>query len=344
MRDNRVKLAILIVLLVAIAIVVLLLLRGCREEERTVAGGAFTASMDILDLHTPLGVTADQTGQIYISNTGASEVRVYSPEGDMLYKIDSGEDDKGEAFQYWSPYGIAYDDAREKLYVADYIVRVIDKEGNFKYNLVPPPEAVTTDQSQSGLRPNQVALSSDRVYVTSRDGIYIFDAEDGTFITHWGTRGPGVGQYDFPNGIAVDEETGNIFVVDVNNWRVVSLDMDGNVRWILGRQEDGAVKSPFRLPRSVAVGPDGFVYVTDAPDRIIILDQDGNLVSIVGERGTEEAQLNFPEGIYITQDNWLLVADRENNRVQVWSLTSEPDPADPVEVEKFKESLRDYQQ
>lgn len=343
MKDNRVKLAILITLVVAIAIVILLLLRGCQEEEKTVAGGAFTASMDIVDLHTPLGVTADQDGQIYISNTGASEVRVYSPEGEMLYKIDSGEDEKGEAFQYWSPYGIAYDDARGKLYVADYTVRVVDKEGNYFYSLTPPAEAITEDESVSTLRPNQVALTSDRVYVTSRDGIYVFDAEDGTFITHWGSRGPGVGQYDFPNGIAVDEETGNVFVVDVNNWRVVSLTSDGQVRWILGRQEDGAVKSPFRLPRSVAVGPDGLVYITDAPDRIVVLDQDGNLVSVEGERGTAEAQLNFPEGIYITDNNRLLVADRENNRVQVWDLAAEPNTADFTEVEKFKEALRNYQ-
>ena len=178
--------------------------------------------------------------------------------------------------------------------------------------------------------------------MTSRDGIYVFNAADGQYLQHWGTRGSDVGQYDFPNGIAVDEETGNLFVVDVNNWRVTSLTTDGEIRWMLGRQEGGAVKSPFRLPRSVAVGPDGLVYVTDAPDRIIVLDQDGNLVAIIGERGTEDTKMNFPEGIFVSDSNQLMFADRENNRVQVWDLTDELDPPDPVEVQDFKDALRNY--
>ncbi len=158
---------------------------------------------------------------------------------------------------------------------------------------------------------------------------------------HWGTRGSQVGQYDFPNGIAVDENTGNIFVVDVNNWRLVSLDMNGKVRWIIGNQENG-VSSPFRLPRSVAIGPDGLVYVSDAPDRILVFDQDGNLVSILGERGTAETQINFPEGLYVSDDNRLYFADRENNRVQIWDLTGEMSTPSEGDVNKFKEALKQY--
>ncbi len=301
MRDNRVKLAILVILIIALVIAILLLLRSC-EDEQTVAGGAFTSALNISDLRTPLGVTTDENGNIYVSNTGASEVVVYNGNGEMLYKIDGGEDENGQPFDYASPYGLAVDDESGKLYIADYTLRVVDKEGNFLYNLSPPPEAITADQSQRAIRPNQVALAAGRVFVTSRDGIYVFDAKDGAYLEHWGTRGPGKDQFDFPNGIAADEETGNIFVVDVNNWRVTSLTTTGNLRWILGRQDNGAVKSPFRLPRSVAVGPDGLVYVTDAPDRIVVLDQAGNLVGIIGERGTEETQLNFPEGIYVADD------------------------------------------
>lgn len=62
-----------------------------------------------------------------------------------------------------------------------------------------------------------------------------------------------------------------------------------------------------------------------------------------GERGTEDAQLNFPEGLAISSSNKLYIADRENNRVQVWQLTSEMPLPDTAEVEKFKKAMRTYQ-
>jgi DNA-binding beta-propeller fold protein YncE len=341
MRDNRAKIVIVAVLAVALIIVLLLLLRGCNREE-TVAGGDITAATSITDLKTPLAVTVGGDGKIYISDTGEKKVRVYDGNGAYLYDIDSGQDDQGQPYQYYSPYGLAVDDGNNRLYIADYMLRVVDPEGNFLYNLTPPPEAVTVDQSESAIRPNQIALTSDRVYVTSRDGIYIFDAAAGQYLEHWGTRGAAVGQFDFPNGIAVDENTGNIFVVDVNNWRLISMTEDGRYRWVLGIQDNGQVKSPFRLPRSVAVGPDGRVYVSDAPDRILVLDQDGNLTGIIGERGTEETKMNFPEGLFITDDNRLLFADRENNRVQVWQLSDNISEPDAGEVKKFADGLRWY--
>ena len=341
MRDNRIKIAIVIILSIALIAVLLFLLRGCRQE-KMVAGGDITSATSITDLKTPLAVAVDADGKIYVSNTGARKVSVYDSNGDPLYDIDSGQDDQGEPYQYYSPYGLAIDNQNNKLYIADYMLRVVDKEGNFLYNIVPPPEAITVDESQSAIRPNQVALNAERVYVTSRDGIYIFDAASGQYIEHWGTRGPAVGQYDFPNGIAIDKDTGNIFVVDVNNWRVVSLTEDGRVRWTIGGEGNGEAKSPFRLPRSVAVGPDGLVYITDAPDRIVVLDQDGNLVGIIGERGTEQTQINFPEGIFITDDNRLLFADRENNRVQVWQLTNDLSEPGIAEVQKFADATKHY--
>lgn len=150
-------------------------------------------------------------------------------------------------------------------------------------------------------------------------------------------------KYWSPNGVAVDEQTGNMFVVDINNRHIVSLATDGQVRWTLGPQNGDMAKSPFNITRSAAVDPNGPVYVSDAPDRIVILDQDGNLVSIVGERGTENTQLNYPEGIYVTDDSRLQVAGRENNRVQVWDLSAELDTADLGDVEISKEALRNYQ-
>lgn len=342
MQENKGKLIILGVLIAALAIVGLLLSRKANDPGKQIAGTSFSLMISIYDLRTPLAVTVDGENNIYVSNTGESEVVVYDPDGVMQYRLSSINDEKGEEIKFYSPYGLAVDDENNKLYVCDYTVRVLDKAGNYLYSLTPPPEAVLDAPGLGTARPNMVSLYKDKVYVTSRDGIFVFD-NTGKYITRWGTRGSAVGQYDFPNGIATDPETGNIFVVDTNNWRLVSLTPDGKPRWIIGAWEDAKIGSPFHLPRSVAIGPDGLVYVSDVPDRILVFDQDGTLKAIIGERGTEDAQLNFPEGMAISSSNKLYIADRENNRVQVWQLTSEMPLPDTAEVEKFKKAMRTFQ-
>jgi len=49
----------------------------------------------------------------------------------------------------------------------------------------------------------------------------------GEFITAWGERGSGDGQFQFPVDVAVDTTNGYVFVLDQNNARVqVFTEMD----------------------------------------------------------------------------------------------------------------------
>ncbi len=139
MRDNRVKIIILVLLALLLAVVVFLLVRGCSRQEKTVAGANVETTMEILDLLTPLNVIADESGNIFVSNTGKGEVDVFDPDGNLMYKIDSGEEKDGAGFQLYSPYGLAIDEENNRLYVADYELRVFDKQGNYLYKISPPP-------------------------------------------------------------------------------------------------------------------------------------------------------------------------------------------------------------
>lgn len=340
--STRNKLIILGVLLLVLILVTVAISRKVGQTSQQISGTSFTLMTTIYDLRTPLGVAVDGEENIYVADTGNVKLRFYDPSGVERFSINQAVEPKDESktYEFGTLYGMAVDDARNKVYVCDTVVYVFDKAGNFQYFLKPPEGTVTTKPGEGSPRPNEVALYKDKVYVTSRDGIYIFSAEDGKFIDHWGKRGAEVGNYDFPNGIAIDQTNGNIYVVDTNNWRVVALTPDGKPRWTLGNQDDGKVSSPFHLPRSIAVGPDGRLYVSDVPDRIIVLDSDGNLVATIGDRGTEDAQLNFPEGIAITASNKMVFADRENNRVQVWQLSDPLPTPSTADVDKFKKALR----
>jgi DNA-binding beta-propeller fold protein YncE len=281
---------------------------------------------------------------MFVSNTGGSEVDVYDKSGKKKFRVDTVDQD-GKPLRFESPTGIAVDENLNRVYVCDNTfggVRVLNKAGEFQFNLPRTPDGLAQIKNYTaGFAPQGVAVSGDKVYVTSTDGVYVFDSE-GTALDHWGTKGKERGQFDFPNGIAADPDSGNIYVADSLNARIVALSPDGTVRWMLGSPDvEGSITSPFGLPRGVAVGPDGLIYVSDTfSSQFVVLDQDGGLVSVFGERGTMDTQVNFPEGVAVSEDNTFYVADRQNNRVQAWQLSSEMPAPSSAEVKEFAESLQ----
>ena len=79
---------------------------------------------------------------------------------------------------------------------------------------------------------------------------------------------------------------------------------------------------PFNYPTNIAFGPDGNVYIADgyANTRIHKFTPDGKLLFSWGEPGSGPGQFRLPHGIAIGKDGTIYVADRENSRVQLFSL------------------------
>ena len=70
----------------------------------------------------------------------------------------------------------------------------------------------------------------------------------------WGSQGSGPGQFYNPWGVAVDS-SGNVYVVDSGNNRVVEFTGDGKYITQLGNST---------IPSGVAVDSSGGIYVTDS--------------------------------------------------------------------------------
>ena len=116
-----------------------------------------------------------------------------------------------------------------------------------------------------------------------------------------------------PSALALDAQ-GDCYVVDERAVRKISA--DGSLLFTLGGSD-----TYFSLPRDVAVGPDGRIYVADACDSILIFDIAGNYVSGFGGHGWFYGQLNVPVNLAIsTERGELIVTDQINYRIQVYTL------------------------
>ncbi len=78
-------------------------------------------------------------------------------------------------------------------------------------------------------------------------------------------------------------------------------------------------KVPGSYIRGIAVDEEnGVMFVASAgTHQIIKATWDGKVISSVGRKGTGELEFNFPMGVFLTRDGYLLVAGNSNNRIQV---------------------------
>ena len=173
------------------------------------------------------------------------------------------------------------------------------------------------------------------------------------FVSAWGQKGTGPGQFQDPTGIAVND--GEVFVSDARGGRVQVFDLDGNFLRQIGKPGDGVgeLARPMNLaiargelyiaeywndriqvfsldgaPKRIIGGPGqfkapgGVAVVADFYNqRIQKLRADGNFVrqwGTTGEVGNGAGEFNYPTSVALGPDGTLYVADGYNDRIQAF--------------------------
>ncbi len=165
-------------------------------------------------------------------------------------------------------------------------------------------------------------------------------------------RSFGAGLVVFPHGITVDRD-GNVWIVDGNDnapraargaapppggtpaplpmgpppggtkgHQVFKFSPDGKVLLTLGKPGGAAAPDYFFQPNDVLVAPNGDIFVGEGHGggngRVFKFDRTGKLIKTFGKLGSAAGEFNQPHALAMDSQGRLFVADRTNNRVQVF--------------------------
>ncbi|HXR95738.1 MAG TPA: peptidyl-alpha-hydroxyglycine alpha-amidating lyase family protein [Rhizomicrobium sp.] len=156
------------------------------------------------------------------------------------------------------------------------------------------------------------------------DPVMEFDAH-GKFVKSFGA-----GKFLFPHGMTIDKDD-HIWVADghVGNGigdDVLEFDHSGRILRTLGKPGvAGAGHDTFSEPNAVLVAPNGDIFVADGHEpgpghnaRVVKLDARGKFLLQWGGHGTGPGQFEMPHALAMDSQGRLFVADRGNNRVQIF--------------------------
>ena len=172
--------------------------------------------------------------------------------------------------------------------------------------------------------------SQDRVYVFNRGDhpLMVFDRE-GNFLGEWGKE-----YLTDAHGIYISGED-HIYLPVRESHAIVKCTLDGKPLMTMGMWDtpsdtggarpDGTMwkaAGPFNRCTDIALAPNGDLFISDgyANSRVHKFSPDGRLLHSWGRPGKRgPGEFHIPHGIWVHWDGTVMVCDRENNRIQLFT-------------------------
>jgi peptidylamidoglycolate lyase len=155
----------------------------------------------------------------------------------------------------------------------------------------------------------------DATEVLADPAVVEVDGETGKLIASWGAK-----TFLVPHGITVDDED-NIYLTDVGLQQIFKYSHDGKPLLTIGQARAGGWDAThFNQPTDIAIENDGTFFVSDGyvNSRVARFDPSGRFLGEWGKKGAGESQFSNPHGLAFAPNGDVLVADRENSRIQLF--------------------------
>lgn len=280
---------------------------GLAKLVRDIAGEADADSFD-----GPVGVTVNSKGLVLVSDLYLQTILGVDVERGDIFPLRPG-------LHFRNNLGIAVD-RQDRIFIADGRARnvtVLSPSGEALY--------VFGDEKVFG-KPTHLAVNDalGRLYVTDVDEnkIKVFTL-DGQSLFAFGGPGAGEGEFNVPQGLAVDRD-GRVFVADMLNARIQVFDADGKFLYKFGGR--GVGRNQFETPKGVAFDSEGHLYVIDSRrGNYRIFQPDGTLLLEVGAESIKETSLlglTLSTAIAIDSRDRIFVLDLMNRRMALWQYLS----------------------
>ena len=143
---------------------------------------------------------------------------------------------------------------------------------------------------------------------TGNHRIQFFSTLDGTFVSSFGSKGSGDGEFESPSGITVDQTNGNIIVSDTGNNRIQIFSSDGKFISKFGTK--GSNNEQLNGPTGIFKSQGNKIYVIDTGNCCIkSFTPNGTFVKKYGGLGNDFGQFQTPLGIQVTSTEKVVVVD-----------------------------------
>jgi NHL repeat-containing protein len=139
----------------------------------------------------------------------------------------------------------------------------------------------------------------------------------------------GAGLFVQPHGLYVDKDS-NVWVTDAQGqgakgYQVYKFSREGKILMTLGKAGvAGSGPDSFNQPMDVVVAPNGDIFVSSGHSpafgdaRIVKFSSDGKFIKQWGTAGAGPGQFVGPHSLAMDSQGRLFVADRTNNRIQIF--------------------------
>lgn len=189
--------------------------------------------------------------------------------------------------------------------------------GDYVYEYHPEWPALPVGETFQGV--SGVAVDSkDRVYVFQRQGppVLVFD-RSGELLFSW-PRLDGVPADAHHIHVGPDD---SVYLVDRDAHQILKYSSDGQQLASMGTRDQAALQAPFNHPADICVAPSGDLFVADGYGNSSVhrFSADGSYMASFGSPGSGPGEFLVPHSIRVSNDGRIYVADRENNRVQVFT-------------------------
>lgn len=233
-------------------------------------------------------------------------------------------DDLGAATEGWEAVATAFRGPRPPIKFASPVAIAVSKDGRIAVADVSAPAVHILDlDERTHLRiggfdttplgaPAGVAWWGDYVIASDAELGRVLVFEPGGELAF--SFGDGV--LKRPVGIAADEESRRLFVVDGGAHDVKTFDEDGNLLSTIGGP--GSAPGQFNFPTHIAIQGDRLLVADSGNFRVQMLDLAGNPIAVIGREGDAAGTFALPKGVAISPQGHVYVSDARFENVQVF--------------------------